>query len=62
MHTPQSCFEPIDSMVNGTYGEDLVAHALVQAGCSIVARNWRTRYGELDLVVRDGETIDCGSK
>ncbi|MGO1660350.1 MAG: YraN family protein [Canibacter sp.] len=55
-HTPQHASSQSTQCI-GAYGEDLVAHALVQAGCSIVARNWRTRYGELDLVVRDGETV-----
>ena len=37
----------------GAAGEDLVARILEQRGTTIVARNARTRYGEIDLVCRD---------
>jgi putative endonuclease len=37
----------------GAAGEDLVARILEQRGTAIVARNARTRYGEIDLVCRD---------
>ena len=30
---------------------------LVDRGYAIVARNWRCRIGELDLVARDGDTL-----
>lgn len=30
---------------------------LEQAGLSVVERNWRNRYGELDLVMREGDTL-----
>jgi putative endonuclease len=35
-------------------GENLAAAYLEQAGYAIVARNARTRWGEIDLVARDG--------
>lgn len=35
-------------------GEALAASHLERAGYAIVARNARTRWGELDLVARDG--------
>ncbi|HPV70502.1 MAG TPA: YraN family protein [Candidatus Magasanikbacteria bacterium] len=41
----------------GRYGEDLAARFLIKQGFKILARNWRTRYGELDLVVRLGQVI-----
>jgi putative endonuclease len=41
----------------GVQGEDLAAAWYVERGCSILARNWRCREGELDLVVRDGRSI-----
>jgi putative endonuclease len=41
----------------GQRAEELVARRLVAAGWEIVARNARTRYGELDIVVRDGRTL-----
>ena len=41
----------------GQIAEDLVARRLAAAGWEIVERNARTRYGELDIVARDGETL-----
>jgi putative endonuclease len=41
----------------GEIAEDLVAERLAAAGWEIVERNARTRYGELDIVARDGETL-----
>lgn len=41
----------------GSLAEDLVAHRLAAAGWEIVERNARTRYGELDIVARDGGTL-----
>ncbi len=41
----------------GEIAEDLVAKRLVAAGWEIVERNARTRYGELDIVARDGSTL-----
>lgn len=41
----------------GTIAEDLVARRLAAAGWEIVERNARTRYGELDIVARDGRTL-----
>lgn len=42
-------------MALGAQGEELAARYLRSAGMEIVCRNWRCRYGELDLVVRDAE-------
>ncbi|MEV6768126.1 YraN family protein [Nocardia sp. NPDC051030] len=39
----------------GAHGEELAARFLCEAGLEIVARNWRCRYGELDLIAREGE-------
>jgi putative endonuclease len=44
---------------HGAIGEDL-AHRYLQAhGCTVVARNYRTRSGsgEIDLVARHGDTL-----
>ncbi|MCA1711143.1 MAG: YraN family protein [Actinobacteria bacterium] len=41
----------------GHYGEDLAAEHLAQAGFELLARNWRCRDGELDIVARDGNAI-----
>lgn len=41
----------------GPLGEEIAARFLERAGYRILARNWRVGRLELDLVVRDGETI-----
>lgn len=41
----------------GAQGEELAAAHLERLGHAIVARNHRTRFGELDLVTRIGETL-----
>ncbi len=41
----------------GRQGEDLAATALEAAGFEIVARNVRTRLGEVDMVARDGRFL-----
>lgn len=39
----------------GRRGEDMAAEYLAAAGCAILARNCRTPFGEVDLLVRDGD-------
>jgi putative endonuclease len=47
----------------GAQGEELAARHLVARGYEIVDRNFRTRYGELDLiVVGDGCLVFCEVK
>jgi putative endonuclease len=41
----------------GQRAEELVARRLAATGWEIVERNARTRYGELDIVARDGRTL-----
>lgn len=41
----------------GTSGEDMAAAWYQANGYQVVARNWRCRQGELDLVVRRGRTV-----
>ncbi|GAB3253064.1 YraN family protein [Kineosporia babensis] len=41
----------------GRYGEDLAAAHLEATGCRILARNWRCRHGEIDLVALDQECL-----
>jgi putative endonuclease len=41
----------------GAIAENLVAQRLERAGWEIVERNARTRYGELDIVARDGRAL-----
>ena len=41
----------------GTRAEQLAAEDYERRGCPVVDRNYRYRGGELDLVVRDGDTL-----
>lgn len=41
----------------GRLGERLAAEHLVRRGFEIVERNYRTRWGELDIVAFDGRTL-----
>lgn len=41
----------------GSYGETLAADYLRAQGFHLLKKNWRCRYGELDLVMRDGDTV-----
>jgi putative endonuclease len=41
----------------GRLGEDLALAHLERLGFTLVARNHRTRHGEIDLVVFDGTTL-----
>src|SRR5262245_15352113 len=41
----------------GASGEEAVAEWYVARGYEVVARNWRCKDGELDLIVRQGRTF-----
>jgi Holliday junction resolvase-like predicted endonuclease len=43
--------------LSGSQAEDAAARYLQRQGCSIVARNWRTRYCEIDIVAQRGTTL-----
>ena len=40
----------------GKLGEDLACEELARRGYAVVARRYRTRFGEIDIVARDGKT------
>lgn len=40
----------------GQSGEDRAASELARRGYAILARRYRTRYGEIDIIARDGDT------
>ncbi|MGE5359874.1 MAG: YraN family protein [Bacteroidales bacterium] len=46
-----------DRIILGKLGEDLACCELERRGYAIVARGYRTRVGELDIVARDGDTL-----
>ncbi|TXK17042.1 YraN family protein [Homoserinibacter sp. GY 40078] len=41
----------------GRRGERIAERHLTARGFRVLARNWRCRHGELDLVMRDGESL-----
>ncbi len=41
----------------GGQAEDEAARFLARQGLEVIARNFRTRLGEIDLVARDGATV-----
>ena len=41
----------------GRRAEELAAAYLQQKGLALVERNYRCRYGEIDLIARDGATL-----
>ena len=41
----------------GKLGEDLATVELWHQGYAILARRYRTRYGEIDIVAQDGDTV-----
>ena len=40
----------------GKMGEDLACAELQRRGYAVIARGYRSKYGEIDIVARDGET------
>ncbi|HEX7466326.1 MAG TPA: YraN family protein, partial [Usitatibacter sp.] len=45
------------AQATGGAAEEAAARYLEERGLEIVARNYRTRLGEIDLVARDGATL-----
>ena len=41
----------------GNEGENIACEFLVQNGYEIIARNWRTRTGEIDIIAQKCDTI-----
>lgn len=41
----------------GIWGEDLACDFLLAKGFSLVCRNYHSRYGEIDLIVRDEDYL-----
>ena len=49
--------QDVHKKVLGKKGEKLVENYLKKQGCKILHRNYRTPFGEADLVVEDGDEI-----
>jgi putative endonuclease len=41
----------------GRHGEQLAASYLQAEGMTIIDRNWRCRYGEIDIIAEDGSSL-----
>jgi putative endonuclease len=48
---------PQQRVALGKTGEDLACRELERRGYSIIARRYRVRSGELDIIARDGPTL-----
>ncbi len=47
----------MDNKSTGKLGEDLAARFLEQKGYKVLARNYRTRYGELDIICHKEQSL-----
>ncbi len=43
--------------LKGKKAEDVACNFLLQNGLSLVARNYHCRYGEIDLIMQDNDTL-----
>ncbi|MEE3412019.1 MAG: YraN family protein [Treponema sp.] len=46
-----------NTKVLGNAGEDAAAALYAQKGFSVVERNFRTRFGEIDIILEKGDTL-----
>ncbi|MGB7980089.1 MAG: YraN family protein [Candidatus Nanopelagicales bacterium] len=46
-----------DRQVLGQAGEDAAVGFLTGRGMTVVERNWRCRYGEVDIIAREGAAL-----
>jgi putative endonuclease len=47
----------IERVTRGKIGENLACQELERRGYAILARRYRSRAGEIDIVARDGQTL-----
>jgi putative endonuclease len=47
----------VSKAADGRSAEDLAAAFLARQGLALVERNYRCRMGEIDLILRDGDTL-----
>lgn len=48
---------PIPSKSFGNLGEQIAVNILRSKGYAILDRNFRSKFGEIDIVAKDGETL-----
>jgi len=46
-----------ETKILGDLGETLVAEKMQKAGFTLLARNYRTPFGEVDIIAQQGDTI-----
>lgn len=49
--------KPPGHLISGIHAEQLATNFLQQRGLQLVARNFRTRYGEIDLIMKDSSEL-----
>ena len=47
----------MNTKATGDYGEEKASQYLIQKGYTILARNWRTKTGEIDIIASKDEVI-----
>lgn len=47
----------MDMLEIGKKGEQAVCDYLVSVGAAVIGRNYHSRYGEIDIIAKDGEYI-----
>lgn len=47
----------MDNRQTARWGEDLAAQYLAREGCTVLQRNWRCPYGEIDIIAQEGNTL-----
>ena len=47
----------VDTATAGTWAESFAAQAMEERGIALVDRNYRTRFGEVDLIATEGSTL-----
>ena len=47
----------MDAQRGGSRGEDCAARYLVDHGYDVLARNWRCRHGEIDMIVGAADAV-----
>ena len=57
MSLPSGVGRRTPAQAMGADAEERAARFLAGRGLAIVARNYRTRFGEIDLIARDGATL-----
>lgn len=53
----QKKIKPAVDVKTGPYGEEIAASFLQAQGYEIIERNYRKRFGEIDIIAEDGEAL-----